>query len=398
MTRDVHTPVLDEGYDLVEGEFRGASASPPPPPTPATQTPAATTSPNPDAVADSNPPPPVYTAQVDAVATQLESTLLNHSSDDPSEAHPDESFARHVLNKVKGWAKDKEVLIAVMGMTGAGKTTFISKATGIADLKIGHSLESCTSDISLFTTKIDDITVHLVDTPGFSDTYLSDTEVLELIAEYLAKAYNQDRKLSGIIYLHPISENRMTNSATKNLAMFQKLTGENNLKNVVLATSMWDRVTPEEGERRERELQQKFWNVMLSYNARTMRYLGSPDSAHDIARLLMDNTPFYVQLQEEMGKGKSLRETTAGMQIVREIILMKEQHQREMAEMKDMINRAQEEKNEMATKALQEHYEGLVARLEQTLRDERSMSEGHIRHLEERVHGLENRGGGCQIM
>lgn len=34
-------------------------------------------------------------------------------------------------------------LIAVLGVTGAGKTTLISRATGRNDLEIGHSLESC---------------------------------------------------------------------------------------------------------------------------------------------------------------------------------------------------------------------------------------------------------------
>ena len=37
-------------------------------------------------------------------------------------------------------------LIAVLGVTGAGKTTFISKATGRKDLKIGSGLKSCTAN------------------------------------------------------------------------------------------------------------------------------------------------------------------------------------------------------------------------------------------------------------
>ena len=38
------------------------------------------------------------------------------------------------------------ILIAVLGVTGAGKTTFISKATGRNDLKIGSGLKSCTAN------------------------------------------------------------------------------------------------------------------------------------------------------------------------------------------------------------------------------------------------------------
>lgn len=41
-----------------------------------------------------------------------------------------------------------ELLIAVIGVTGAGKTTFISTATGRTDLKIGRSIESCTCFIA----------------------------------------------------------------------------------------------------------------------------------------------------------------------------------------------------------------------------------------------------------
>lgn len=37
-------------------------------------------------------------------------------------------------------------LIAVMGVTGAGKITFVSKATGRTDLEIGSGLRSCTVD------------------------------------------------------------------------------------------------------------------------------------------------------------------------------------------------------------------------------------------------------------
>lgn len=37
---------------------------------------------------------------------------------------------------------DRSILIAVMGMTGSGKTTFISKATR-TEMEVGHDLKSC---------------------------------------------------------------------------------------------------------------------------------------------------------------------------------------------------------------------------------------------------------------
>ena len=35
-------------------------------------------------------------------------------------------------------------IVAVMGTTGSGKSTFIQKATGSHDVIIGHNLKSCT--------------------------------------------------------------------------------------------------------------------------------------------------------------------------------------------------------------------------------------------------------------
>ena len=293
---------------------------------------------------------------------------------------------------------NKVVLIAVMGMTGSGKTTFISKATGRDDLRIGHDLTSCTQEIQVIETKIDDHIVRFVDTPGFSDTYLSDTEVLEMIADYLGAAYTKDVKLSGIIYLHPISDNRITHHATKNLDMFRKLTGEDNLKNVVLVTTMWDTVTPEKGAMREQELKLKFWSLLLAFNAKTARHSGSTRSAQDIARGLLKNKPFYLQLQQEMGKdNKALKDTAAGREIMAEIERIKEMHQRDLDAMKEIIAKTSAEQNRAALLALEESYKEMLRDIERTHADERRMNEDAVKSLKDRIYALENRSG-CSMM
>ncbi|KAK7968794.1 P-loop containing nucleoside triphosphate hydrolase protein [Apiospora saccharicola] len=283
-------------------------------------------------------------------------------------------------------------------MTGAGKTTFISKVTGRTDLEIGHSLTSCTRDIQVIETKIDGQSVSFVDTPGFSDTHMSDTEVLQLIADYLAAAYKRDMKLSGIIYLHPISDTRVTHHATKNLQMFQKLTGEKNLKNVVLATSMWDKVSPDEGAAREQELKDKFWKVLIAYEAKALRYAGTTESAQRmVSQMLANNKPFYLQLQEEMGKdNKALRDTAAGREVMVELERLKNEHRREVKEMEEMLRHSAEE-NRTVVEALKEHYHGRLVELEKTLRDERTMNEEAVRALTNRIEDLESRGT-CDVM
>jgi putative ribosome biogenesis GTPase RsgA len=40
-------------------------------------------------------------------------------------------------------AQNGDVLVAVMGVTGAGKSTFINDATGRTAMKVGTGLHSC---------------------------------------------------------------------------------------------------------------------------------------------------------------------------------------------------------------------------------------------------------------
>lgn len=58
-----------------------------------------------------------------------------------------------------------------------------------------------------------------------SDTKKSDTDVLKDIAGWLLTAYRWNVRLSGMVYLHSISETRMKGSHMTNLRMFQKLAG-----------------------------------------------------------------------------------------------------------------------------------------------------------------------------
>lgn len=66
---------------------------------------------------------------------------------------------------------------------------FINLLSG-SDLRIGTELESCTSDVQISRPfEVDGHTITLIDTPGFDDTKLSDTNVLNMIAAYLSYSY-----------------------------------------------------------------------------------------------------------------------------------------------------------------------------------------------------------------
>jgi predicted GTPase len=63
---------------------------------------------------------------------------------------------------------------------------FINMASG-SNLRVGMDLESCTARVQRadgFT--LDGRSIILIDTPGFDDTNKSDTDILKLIAAFLA--------------------------------------------------------------------------------------------------------------------------------------------------------------------------------------------------------------------
>ena len=91
-----------------------------------------------------------------------------------------------------------------MGATGSGKTSvsreyppvtirsllgcpqFINLASR-SSLRIGLGLESSTTEVQLTDEfSLDGRKVILIDTPGFDDTFKSDTDILEMIAAFLA--------------------------------------------------------------------------------------------------------------------------------------------------------------------------------------------------------------------
>ena len=64
----------------------------------------------------------------------------------------------------------------------------MNRASG-SSLKVGDDLNSCTSKIQETEEFVlDGQRVMLVDTPGFDDTYRSDTDVLRSIAAFLGES------------------------------------------------------------------------------------------------------------------------------------------------------------------------------------------------------------------
>ncbi|KAF2823259.1 hypothetical protein CC86DRAFT_237621, partial [Ophiobolus disseminans] len=220
----------------------------------------------------------------------------------------------------------------IMGATGAGKSSFINHVLlkGIQEAEVGHGQESCTADVLPMPFQLDDFKGSIIDTPGFDDTHLTDTQILEKIANWMEATYRVGIKITGILYLRDITQARMSGTALKNLSMFRKLCGSESLKNVVIVTTKWDAVSNETGEMREKELMSKFLQPMLTMGAQQARHDNTLISAQEVLRKVLGNTGRTLKLQSELvDENKKLGETEAGTAVGEDIEKLRVKHETE---------------------------------------------------------------------
>lgn len=122
--------------------------------------------------------------------------------------------------------------------------------------------------------------------------------------------------------MHRIVDNRFSGSPQKNLVMFGKLCGDKAAQNVILVTTMWDKILWDKGETREVELKSKFWTAMLDHGSFTARFDNTVESGMHILNhlLIPKEDPETLLLQEELvDLKKHLNETEAGVEIYKSL-------------------------------------------------------------------------------
>ncbi|KAH9925223.1 P-loop containing nucleoside triphosphate hydrolase protein [Fomitopsis serialis] len=230
----------------------------------------------------------------------------------------------------------------VTGPTGAGKTTFINYVCG-SNLEVGTGLRSCTKDIGVAYCMMGDAKVVLIDTPGFDDTTKSQADVLEDIGRFLKQTYEKDIKLTGVIYMHRISDRRVGGIARKNFRLFGKICGPEAMKNVFIVTTMWEDVSEEVGQAREQELVSKpiFFQPAVAEGAKLVRHQKTAESAQSIVCSLINNAARGLQMQRELvEERRQVPETAAGCDLLAILVEQEERHQREMLNLREEIKSA----------------------------------------------------------
>ncbi|KAL8838636.1 MAG: hypothetical protein Q9170_002044 [Blastenia crenularia] len=269
------------------------------------------------------------------------------------------------------------ITIAVMGPTGTGKSTFISKLAGQEEVPC----------------KIGDRYVRLVDTPGFNDTNRTDTEILSALADWMKVSYSENMLLSGIIYLHSISDTRMTHSSLQNLRMFRKLCGDDNLKNVMLATTKWSITPLNDALNRERELTSEdgFWSTMISAGSVVRRFSNTAASAKELVDEIIDGGQQFVPtIQKEVVlQGKKLADTEAGAYIEEAIVRLQKKHDEEKKALLEEVQRAKQEHNLSMQKALEKERLRLDKKMAEREEEQRQLNMTTNEALQLRIRRLE---------
>jgi hypothetical protein len=230
-----------------------------------------------------------------------------------------------------------------------------------------------------------------VDTPGFDDTHKSDVDILKMVADWLKSTYafvcgfltllrlyfyryEKDILLSGLLYFHRISDNRMAGTPLKNLRMFEELCGKKAFQHVILTTTMWDEVDEETGEARERELESKYWRAMLERNSTTRRFLRTRESAFELIFPLIDaaDKRNSILLQDELvDMRKKLPSTSAGRELFSAMEVFVRQREDLLRRIRNEMKRTDSDK--ILLEPLQEEHQKLRTNLEETVNEMRRL-------------------------
>ena len=184
--------------------------------------------------------------------------------------------------------------------------------------------------------------------------------------------YSAGVKLNGVIYVHRISDDKFGGSAVSNFQIFKELCGKDALKNVILMTTMWGRVTTARGEDREQQLKDNYFKSALAKGAELLRYDDELESAHGVLRKILENKRVVLKIQTELvdKRIKDVRRTEAGKELNREIRAALKKSRKEIKVVKKGMKKAAKGNDEESRQELKEEKKRIreeVKQLEEAL-------------------------------
>lgn len=180
--------------------------------------------------------------------------------------------------------------------------------------------------------------------------------------------------------------------------MFRKLCGEGALKNVVIVTNRWGEVEPRVGEAREAELagDDLFFKPAIDNGARMARHEDTLPSAERIIRLMLENRPLPLRIQEELvTERKDITKTDAGEELDRELVSQVKKYEQELQVLVEDIQeaiRGRDEETKMELEAETQKVKEQIEKLEKDRKRLKSDYEDERRKLETAIRQIESTG------
>jgi hypothetical protein len=124
-------------------------------------------------------------------------------------------------------------------------------------------------------------------------------------------------RLTGLLFIYPISIREWQGPLEINTTTFQKLCGSDAFHNVIITSTMWDDVDEKYGSAKETALRNKHWKTMISCGARTARFHFTYSSAWDIIDQFSGDRSALQLQREVVDQGKSLMQTAAASTLLK---------------------------------------------------------------------------------
>jgi len=185
---------------------------------------------------------------------------------------------------------------------------------------------------------VDEQPYRFLDTPGFNDTERSETDILLSLSTWLCDLFRTGVTISGILYFHRISDERMQGSTLRSLRAFEALCGDASMHNAIFVTTYWDKVSPAIGEERETELKEVYWVAMTQKGANTARFDGTVEGAKKIVGSFQSREDIVLAIQREVVTDKrELSKTDVGRIIDEGLERSQKQLENELRQMQDNL-------------------------------------------------------------
>ncbi|KAF9521508.1 hypothetical protein CPB83DRAFT_801359 [Crepidotus variabilis] len=299
-----------------------------------------------------------------------------------------------------------EIIIAVMGPTGSGKSQIIDLLSGSTKWA-GSNLKPETDQVreikAIVPVGKEAREITLVETPGFDDIDKSDAGILQMLADWMATRSRNSTKLTGILYLHRITDNRQAGTPHRNLRLFKKLCGDELgvERKVVFVTTMWDKNQGEPGrlmayQKRQDELRE-YWRPMLTLGAQVAEFNKTREAAVElICRVISQHSVGGVaRLQEELVDLNLPLDETRAAQVVGS------QYQSLIAEHRGTLldlDRAMQRTNDPSMVAdLHAERERVEAELNKIVEQGKAMRIGFFSKLKNGLFGKKTKGRGVEF-